>query len=380
MRRVDEFPQQHDLIYLNHAGVSPWPARTAEVVKAFADENATAGSLHYSRWLAVESKLKAQLRTLINAPSDDDIALLKNTSEALSVVAYGLQWNRGDNVVSSAEEFPSNRIVWQSLQSRGVEFREADLSRGAHPEESLLSLVDDRTRLITISSVQFATGIRMDLQRIGRFCRERQILFCVDAIQSIGAVRFDVQEIGADFVMADGHKWMLGPEGLALFYSRPEARDLLSLSQYGWHMVEHAGDFDAREWNVARTARRFECGSPNMLGIYALSASLSLLLELGMEEVEASVTARARHIIERVMSERDLRLITPVDPARHAGIVTFGLRDGDAQGLFRFLTMNGVVCSLRGGGIRLSPHFYTPEEKIECAMDLVLKYMRPHPK
>jgi selenocysteine lyase/cysteine desulfurase len=220
----------------------------------------------------------------------------------------------------------------------------------------------------------------MDLQRIGRFCRERQILFCVDAIQSIGAVRFDVQEIGADFVTADGHKWMLGPEGLALFYSRPEARDLLSLSQYGWHMVEHAGDFDAREWNVARTARRFECGSPNMLGIHALSASLSLLLELGMEEVEASVTARARHIIERVMSERDLRLITPVDPARHAGIVTFGLRDGDAQGLFRFLTMNGVVCSLRGGGIRLSPHFYTPEEKIECAMDLVLKYMRPHPK
>jgi selenocysteine lyase/cysteine desulfurase len=379
MHRTDEFPQQQDLIHLNHAGVSPWPSRTAAAVKAFADENVTAGSLHYARWLAVESRLRAQLRTLIHAPSDDDIALLKNTSEALSVVAYGLQWRPGDSIVSSAEEFPSNRIVWQSLKHKGVEFREAELYRASSPEDALLSLVDSSTRLVTISSVQFASGRRMDLRRIGRFCRDRQILFCVDAIQTIGALNFDVEETGADFLMADGHKWMLGPEGLALFYSRPEARDRISLSQYGWHMVEHAGDFDAREWEVAKTARRFECGSPNMLGIHALSASLSLLLELGMEEVEASVLARTGRIIGRVTSEPGLALITPLDPARHGGIVTFRPRDGDVHGMFRFLTMNGVICSLRGGGIRFSPHFYTPLEQIDRAMDLVVSYTRSRP-
>ncbi|MDH5436015.1 MAG: aminotransferase class V-fold PLP-dependent enzyme, partial [Gammaproteobacteria bacterium] len=259
-----EFPQSEDIIYLNHAGIGPWPKRTADVIKAFAEENLRVGATHYPDWAKTEQELRYNLKTLINAPSVDDIALLKNTSEALSVIAYGIDWKKGDNIVTSNQEFPSNRIVWQSLHNQGVELREAELASQATPEEALFAQVDNKTRMITISAVQFASGLKVDLKRIGQFCHEHNLLFCVDAIQHIGAFPFDVQAIQAHFVMADGHKWMLGPEGLALLYVHPDKRDQLKLYQFGWHMVEHAHDFNNRDWVPAHSARRFECGSPNM--------------------------------------------------------------------------------------------------------------------
>ncbi|MBC8414616.1 MAG: aminotransferase class V-fold PLP-dependent enzyme [Nitrospira sp.] len=366
-----EFQLEDGLIYLNHAAVSPWPKRTVEAVKEFAKANHFRGSLDYPAWLQVEDVLRSQLSELINAPSKNDIALLKNTSEALSVVAYGLSWKNGDNIVSSDQEFPSNRIVWESLSPLGVKLKEADLCSTEHPEDALFALADENTRLITISSVQFATGIRLNLEKIGRFCKERRILFCVDAIQSIGAVRFDVQSIQADFVMADGHKWMLGPEGLAVFYSTPEARKLLSLKQFGWHMTEQIGDFDRRDWTLAESGRRFECGSPNMLGIHALNASLSLLLEAGMDKIEKEVLKRTEYIFEALTKSPDWKLITPVAPGSYAGIVTFSHTTLDNEKIFKILTGRNIFCSLRGGGIRLSPHFYTPLEHLDRVINIL---------
>jgi selenocysteine lyase/cysteine desulfurase len=371
---ADEFNLRKDIIYLNHAGVAPWPLRTVKAVQEFADENMTQGSLRYPAWLEVETGLRKQAHKLINAPSPFDIALLKNTSEALSFVAYGLKWKNGDNIVSCNQEFPSNRIVWQSLSQKGVEFREAEISKADNPEDALFSLVDNNTRLITISSVQFSTGLKMDLQRIGEFCKKRNILFCLDAIQSLGAIQFDVQQIQADFVMADGHKWMLGPEGLALFYSNPDARDRLHLNQYGWHMVEAAGDFDRREWSIAKSARRFECGSPNMLGIYALNASLSLLLEVGMADIEKEILNRSEYLFDKINATHELELITLTGKGRYAGIVTFRRTGIDSASLYQYLMQNKVVCALRSGGIRLSPHFYTPYEQLDHVIDLVMRY------
>lgn len=374
MNAHPEFPLDEDLVYLNHAAVSPWPTRTAEAVQQFAQENMRCGSLYYGRWLEVEQGLRESLRVLLNAPSADDIALLKNTSEALSVVAYGLDWRAGDVVITTRQEFPSNRIVWESLRERGVEVRLADLEQAATPEEALMALADKRTRLLSVSSVQYATGLRMDLERLGRFCRDNGILFCVDAIQSIGALRMDVQAIGADFVMADGHKWMLGPEGLAVFYTTPESRERLRLNQYGWHMVEHAGDFDRVDWRIAPGARRFECGSSNMLGIHALHASLSLLHETGMAEVEQAVLARAERLFALIRERDELELVTSAADGRYAGIVTFRHCAADHAELYRYLTGHGVICALRGGGIRFSPHFYTPLRALSRAMDLVTDY------
>lgn len=366
-----EFPLSPDLIYLNHAAVAPWPLRTAQAVTRFAEENIRYGAARYPDWIKQEGVLREQLRELLNAPSTDDIALVKNTSEAISLVAFGLEWRDGDNIVSSNEEFPSNRIPWQALSSRGVAFREANLNAAPTPEDALFELVDARTRLITISSVQYASGLRLDLEKIGRFCRNRGIWFCIDAIQSLGAFRFDVQRYHADFVMADGHKWMLGPEGLAVFYTSPRARNALSLMQYGWHMVENAGDYDSRSWLPARNARRFECGSPNMLGIHALSASLSLILETGIETIETSLLERTAYLAEAIANQPLLELLSPENSERRSGIILFRHRSVENQRLYQHLKQNGVICALRGGGIRFSPHFYTSLDLLERAIDIV---------
>ncbi len=368
-----EFELAPGLIYLNHAGVAPWPRRTREAVIRFAGENSCRGAADYPRWLRVEKQLRDHLKRLLNAPSIDDIALVKNTSEALSMVAYGLDWKQGDNIVTSNEEFPSNRIPWESLGKWGVELRQADLSSTEAPEEALFGQVDRNTRLLTISSVQFASGRRMHLERIGDFCRQREILFCVDAIQSVGALQADVQAWQADFVMADGHKWLLGPEGLGFFYTTPRARERLRLTQYGWHMVENAGDYDSPEWQIAKSARRFECGSPNMLGIFGLEASTSLLLDIGMEAVERRVLANTSYLIENILADRKLGLLSPA--SRHAGIVTFRPVTGDPKQLFDYLRDNNVICAQRGGGIRFSPHFHNSTTDLEAALELTRRWI-----
>lgn len=368
---ADEFNLREDMIYLNHAAVSPWPRRAAEAVQKFAAENARDGALHYPRWSATEAALRDQLRTLLNAPSTDDIALLKNTSEGLSLIAYGLDWTAGDNIVISNEEFPSNRIVWESLRTQGVEVREANLNGEENAEDAVLRCFDDRTRLLAISSVQYASGRRMDLNALGAACRERGALFCVDAIQSLGALPLDVQAAQADFVVADGHKWLLGPEGLAVFYCRAGLRERLRLLQFGWHMVEALGDYDRRDWRPAASARRFECGSPNMLGIHALHASLGLLLDVGMNVVAERVLANTGFLIEGLRAMPDVELLTPTAPERRAGIVTFRHRRVDAKTLWQRLNAAGVICAARGGGVRFSPHFYNTVAQLEAALFLL---------
>ena len=291
-----EFPLQADLIYLNHAAVAPWPRRTADAVAQFAAENAREGAHGYQRWVERENQLREQIARFVNAPSVADIALLKNTSEALSVVAHGLPWKAGDNVVVCGEEFPSNRIVWESLGRYGVNTRKISLVDRVDPEQALMDAADSNTRLISVSAVQYARGLRVDLTRLGELCHKRGIALCVDAIQGLGALPHDVQAMRIDFLMADAHKWLLGPEGIAVFYCHERWRDRLTLYQYGWHMVENSGDYERQDWEAAHSGRRFECGSPNMLGIYALSESLSLLEEIGSAEIEELICARAAFV------------------------------------------------------------------------------------
>jgi selenocysteine lyase/cysteine desulfurase len=370
-----EFSLSDDICYLNHAAVAPWPKRTVEAVARFAEENGTSGSRYYSRWLETEQLLRQQLQALIAADSRDEIALLKSTSEALSVVAYGLDWTAGDQVVISSQEFPSNRIVWESLRPFGVEVIEVDLDSSVNPEQQMIDAITPRTRLLSVSSVQYASGLALDLQSIGAACRQRDVAFCVDAIQGLGVKPFDVQTCQADFVMADGHKWMLGPEGLALFYCRKEWLDRLTLRQYGWHMVEAMGDYDRRDWRPADAARRFECGSPNMLGIHALQASLSLLLEVGIQNIFNNVSGKISYLIDKITMNGGIILSEDV-PQRRAGIVTFRFEGEDIDARYRHLQRNGVICALRGGGIRFSPHFYTSEKTLQRALSVLLEPLK----
>jgi selenocysteine lyase/cysteine desulfurase len=365
------FPVCDHLVHLNHAAVGPWPFQTAERVRLFAAENAQQGSLDYPRWLKVERDLREKIQILINASNVDEIALVKNTSEGLSMVAYGLPWQAGDNIVGIRQEFPSNRVVWESLAPRGVEFRQLDLEQSDDPEASLMGLCDEHTRLIAISAVQYANGFKMNLERVGRFCRDQGILFCVDAIQQIGALPFDVQAIHADFAVADGHKWMLAAEGLGLFFVRKELLQRLELTQYGWHMMNPIADYAQSDFEIANSARRFECGSPNMLGIFALESSLGLLLEQGIEQVGVKVLQHTKHLIEGLSQISGIQLLTDTTTERLSGIVTFRPRKIAAEAVYRHLMEQKILCAARGGGVRLSPHFYLPASQIEHALQVI---------
>lgn len=368
------FQLDQDVIYLNHAAVAPWPRQTADAVKAFANENARQGSKDYDLWLIREKELRQRLAQLINATSIEEIALLKSTSEGLSVIAYGLPWQHGDNIVIPAEEFPSNRIVWQSLHKLGVETRLIAINQVDDPEQALIDASDVNTRLLSCSSVQYASGLKLDLERLGDACKHSNTLFCVDAIQSIGAMCFNVQACHADFVVADGHKWMLGPEGTALFYCRRELIDQLALKQYGWHMVQDFSDFNKKTWQPNRTAQRFECGSPNMLGVVALHSSTGMLLDIGMPVIEKRVLQNAAALIHKLQAYDDIEILSPVDATRRAGIVLFRKKSTDTEALYRHLQKQGVVCAMRGDGIRFSPHFYTADTILDAAVKRVREF------
>ena len=389
-----EFALAPDICYLNHAAVAPWPRRAVAAVIRFAEENGRRGAAGYPAWLATERRLRERLADLLGAPSPDDIALVKNTSEGLSILAQGLDWRPGDNVVGIAQEFPSNRIPWEALREQGVEYRTLDL-RGstklavnpacappregagiaadaqvtADIETALEGLCDDRTRVMAVSSVQYARGERLDLERLAAACHRRGILLFVDAIQSLGALPMDLRHIPADAVVADGHKWLLGPEGIGVLYVAPALRPRLRLRQFGWHMVAHPGDYDRHDWTPSPTATRFEPGSPNLLGIHALEASLSLLQEVGLDAVATAIEQRINRLID-LLDQAGFEILTPRAPTRRAGILTFSIPEARfaPMALWRALLTRGVVCAPRGGGIRFSPHFYTDEAALDQAV------------
>ncbi len=373
---IAEFPLEQDLIYLNHAALGPWPRRTADVVATFARQNLTRASADWRDWHAAEQRLRERLARLINVPDPGDIALVQNTSQALSAVAMGLDWRRGDNVVLGAYEFPSNRLCWEACERFGVEVRLVPGDPRADAHEDLIAACDRRTRVLTVSSVQYSSGIRMNLAALGAFCAQAGIAFGIDAIQSLGAVALDATALEADFVAAGSHKWLLAPEGLAFLYTRPELRRGLTLNQFGWRMSERPFDFDTPPAGPAATGRRFEPGTLNTLGILALDASLSLYEELGAAWVEARVLENSGFLIDR-LAALGLEVVTPPTPAARAGIVS--ARAGSAartRGLYRALRAGGVLSAIRDGALRLSPHYHNTPEQLERVAALLADALR----
>jgi len=362
-----QFPQDKALCYLNHAAVSPWPKCTEQAIADFARENLISGASYYPNWMKTEQTLRERLAKLIQASSSDEIALAKSTSEALSIIAYGLSWESGDEIIISDQEFPSNRMVWESLAQFGVTLKVANISDG-DPVAAFENCISTRTKLISVSSVQYATGVRIDLNELSTICRKNSILLCIDAIQSLGAQPFDQTQIQADFIVADGHKWMMSAEGLALMYIKKSIQDKLKLYQFGWHMVKNKGHYDNPDWSPAEDATRFECGSPNMLGIHALHASLGLILDIGIENIYKELNQRVSYLIEALQKIPNLTFISSTSPENMSGIVNFKISDIDLAKLHVSLMEKGVICAYRGGGIRFSPHFYTPYEVIDNAI------------
>jgi cysteine desulfurase/selenocysteine lyase len=370
---AEQFPVNNQCFYLNHAAVAPWPRCTRNAVQEFAEENCQTGAQGYLTWLKKEQDLRAKLAKLIGSKNQECIALVKNTSEALSLVAYGLNWQAGDIVLISDKEFPSNRIVWESLAHKfGVIVKQVHIS-AQDPEAEILAAINStssKPKLISVSAVQYASGIKLDLAKLGVACTANDVLFCVDAIQAVGAMAFKCDEWNIDFAMADGHKWMLGPEGLGFFFIKQQHIQNLNLHQYGWHMIEGAGDFSIKNWQPADSAQRFECGSPNMLAGYALEASTDLLLNIGLDNVAKAIEHNHAFLLNKLQA-LGAEILSPSDPKVRAGILTFRFAGVDSAKLYKKLMSKDVICANRGGGVRFSPHFHTTEACMEGAVKIL---------
>lgn len=369
--QANQFPILNQGIYANHAAIAPWPGVTAKAVAAFAQENALAGPLDYKQWIARERELRNMLARLVGAPSGNDIALLKNTTEGINAVAFGFPFQAGDNIVLPQGEFPSNHLPWLAQAERGVEIRHVDIRAGDNPERALLEAMDDRTRVLAVSSVGFGDGLKLDLEKLGKPCRTAGILFFVDAIQQLGALPLDVEAACVDVLAADAHKWLLGPEGIAVFYCNPVARDKLRLTQVGWHMYDYPWNFDRDDWSPSKSARRFEAGSPNTLGQVGLHASLSLLLEIGLEAIAQRILANTGSLLSGLSALPGVSLNSAREVTRQSGIVSFSAHQVEARELHKRLAQSGVTSAVRDGAVRLSPHFYQDEVVIQKLLQRV---------
>ena len=338
--------------------MAPWPRVTRDAVIAFAEENCQLGPQKYARWLLRETRLREVLAKLINADSADDIALLKNTTEGISTVATGIDWRKGDNLVLPADEFPSNRLPWLALQGLGVEIREVDIRASKDPEKALLARMDERTRLLSVSAVQWIDGLKLRLETLGAACHNQGVLFFVDAIQHLGALQMDVQACHIDFLAADGHKWLLAPEGIAVFYCHAGVRGELKLQQHGWRMMDDPYLFERDNWLPSDSATRFEAGSPNMLGQAALHASVGLLLDVGMQNVEACIAKNSMSLADGLSEIGGIELVRSFEPNNFSGIVSFKTPGRDLREIHQALKKSHLACAVRADAIRLSPHFY----------------------
>ncbi len=357
-----DFPVTEKFVYLDHAGVAPVSLRVKQAVESFLDECARSGAFQYPAWMLRVNEVRKAAARLINADRDE-IAFVKSTSHGLSLVASGLDWKAGDNVLIFENEFPSNIYPWLHLAQRGVEARVVPSRSGAFLFEDIENRIDARTRLLSVSSVQFRNGFRIDLGRLGALCRDRGVLFCVDAIQSLGVIPMDVKKYHIDFLSADGHKWLLAPEGIGIFSCRRELAERLDPPLLGWKSVENALDFDHIDLRLRTDALRFEEGSLNVMEIMGLGAALELLEEAGIERIEQQVLDLGDLIISEA-EQRGYELRSPRDRASRGGIVSFTgtfdparVRDG--------LREQGIMVNVRGGALRVSPHFYNSREDIQ---------------
>lgn len=367
-----EFPSAERYVHMNHAGMAPISRRVADVLRVFADEALVIAPPIYARWQARTEEVRARFAHLVGAASDE-IAFVRNTSEGISLFAAGLEWRDGDNVIALSDEYPANVYPWWGLRRRGVETRMVRRSGWRFSVDDVHPLVDGRTRVLAVSAVDWQSGFRANLGALGEFCRQREILFCVDAVQALGALRIDVAAAGIDCLVAGGHKWLLAPEGCGgLFVSRRLAAQVWPVL-LGWNSVTDAERYLPYHFELREDAGRFEPGTRSHLGILALGAALDLLAEVGPDRIEQRILYLTDELAEGLRS-RGAEILSPWGRDERSGILTFRL--GDAGPLSAALEAAGVVVRRRAGGIRLAPHFYNDRDDVARVLDAIDAHLR----
>ena len=357
-----EFPVAETTTYLNHAAVSPVPLRTAEAVSGLFREFTHEGIARFPDWLDRTAAARETAARLLGAEARE-VAFVANTSDGVSSVAESLDWNPGESVLVPRPDFPTNIYPWMHLERRGVRVRFYERRDGRFQVEDAERALVPGTRLLTVSSVDFATGFHCDLEALGDFCRRQGLLFFVDAIQGLGAVPMDVRRFHIHFLAAGGHKWLLSAMGCGLLFVDHGVLDRLVPNRVGWRSVRDELDFDRLRLELKPEAARFEAGSANLPGICALGASIGLILEAGPDRIQERIL-ELNDRFRRGLEDRGLRVLSPMGDGERSGILCFEAQ-GDPGSLQRHLDENRVSVSLRRGAVRLAPHFYNNGEDVD---------------
>lgn len=363
----DAFPACEGRTYLNCAAVAPGSTRVRAAINAWLDDHVAQGNMASGQWWTRAAEARARTAALIGA-SPEEVAFVRSTSHGLAMVAEGLDWRPGDEVaVASAIEYPSNVYAWKHLADRGVRLREIRAVDGAVTPEAVEEAIGPRTRLVAVSSVQFASGHRTDVDAIGRLCRDRDVLFVVDAIQQAGAFPIDVKASGIHAMAACSHKWMLGLLGIGFLYVD---RDLLAHLRpvlVGWHSVVDPFAFDGTRFDLRADASRLEEAAPSFPLVYGLGAAVEMLLDAGVADVASHIAGlldRAANALEAIGCE-----VSPA-PEHRAGILMIRPA-ADVDALAEACQERNIAVSVRRGRLRLSPHLYNNEDDIDALVELL---------
>lgn len=366
MRYGKDFPIRGNLLWLHHAGIAPLSPPAARAMREFATEAEDWASFHYPAWLDAYEGLRASAARLIGA-SPREIAIVKNTSEGIATVQLGLEWKPGDRVVAFREEFPANYYPWKRLEEQGVQVSWLSIY---DPLEAIEKAAVG-AKLLAISQVNYLTGYRVDLETIGSICKKNGVFFLVDAIQGLGVFPVDAEAQHIDALAADGHKWLMGPEGCGILYVRRSRQDEVRPAEFGWTNVAGYNDYGSRDMTLRDDAGRYECGTLNTIGVFGLRAAIDFVLETGVPFIRERVLALTEQLA-RGLASRGLELARPWTPDTASGIVSFRSREEPPERIVGRLRAANIVAAVRQGWVRLAPHFYQTAED----MDRVLRALR----
>lgn len=359
------FPAASTYTYLNSAAVSPMPTTAVEAVLSQLRDVSGHGSEHYQDWIATKHRARGLVAEMLHV-LPEDVAFMRNTSDGFAAVANGLEWKRGDNIVSFAGEFPANFYPWRMVRDRfGVEIRLVQEKDGRIDLDELIGLIDKNTRIVALSAIQFASGFRADLEKVGRAARAAGALFAVDIIQGFGAMGFDLPAQYVDIASGASHKWLCSPEGCGILYLSERARESITPTFVGWISVETPWDFEDREQPYKPNTLALESGTGTSSLFYGLEQSLKLLNETGLEEIDRYLLGLSDHLCD-LLAVKDYEIISSRAPGEKSATVCIKHRGGlHCNEIFEILRRENIIVSPRGERLRIAPHFYNNIDDIE---------------
>lgn len=373
------FPHtQSGHVYMNHAAIGPLPTPTYDTIQRCIKVRNSGTVENFEEGMQMIEDARNRAARYINAPTDEQITFLGNTSDAISAISEGLHWDDGDEIILNTLEFPTNVQPFRRMESHGVDIKYVQAENHAFDVSAIKALITPKTKLISVSAVQYLSGFRADLQAIGNLCSSNGILFVVDAIQALGATPVDVQACKIDALATGAHKWLMSPMGIGFLYLSDKMSGLIKPYKTGWLSVEDPWELSEFKKPWLPVSQHLETGTPNLLGISGLGASLKVFEDIGTNNIQRHILHLSGYAIDRLKSKSDINIITSEDASRRMGIVTFSsetTNNNDMDDIVNNLKKEKITISAREGYFRISPHFYNTTDEIDVVLNSLFNHL-----